>query len=85
MDIEKEIEAIKQRNIRVEADKAWERSPMRISLIMVITYILALFVLFVIKVPQFWLAALIPTLGYFLSTQSVPVVKRWWIKKYINK
>jgi len=40
-EIEEEIKGIKFRNKRVEAEKAWETSLFRISLIAVITYIAA--------------------------------------------
>jgi hypothetical protein len=80
-----EIAAIKERNRRVEADKAWERSGFRIFSITAITYIIASFVMYAIGIANYLLSALIPTIGYFLSTQSLPVIKRWWIKHFFNK
>ena len=77
--IEHELESIKQRNARVEADKAWEVSPMRIGTICGITYLVASVLLYVIGTERFWLGALVPTLGFFLSAQSLPAVKHWWI------
>ena len=84
MDFEHELREIKKRNIRVEADKAWETSYFRLILVAVITYVIALFVMRVIGVQNFFLSALIPTIGYILSVQSLPFVKRWWIKKYLK-
>lgn len=84
MDIEKEIGAIQERNARVEADKAWETSLFRKLLVSVITYIVASFALYVIGVSDFYLGAIIPTLGFFLSTLTIPTIKKWWIKKNIN-
>ena len=43
--LEKEIKLIKERNLRVEADKAWETSYFRIFLISAVIYVLAVFVL----------------------------------------
>ncbi len=83
--LEQEIGLIKQRNIRVEADKAWETSAFRIVSIMVITYIIASFVLYFIGANNFLLGALVPTVGYFLSTQSLPFIKRWWTNKFIEE
>lgn len=83
--LEKEIEAIKQRNLRVEADKAWEMSSFRIFSITVITYIIAVLVLYFIGAKNFLLSALVPALGFFLSIQSLPAVKKWWIKKILHK
>src|SRR5262249_2165459 len=77
--LEKELESIKQRNARVEADKVWETSAFRIGTICAITYVVAAVLLYVIGAERFWLGALVPTLGFFLSAQSLPAVKRWWI------
>ena len=82
MNVEQEILAIKERNRRVEADKAWETSNTRAFLILVVTYIFATLVLWIINVARPFLSSLIPTLGFFLSVQSFPFVKRWWLKRY---
>lgn len=84
MDIQEELQAIKERNRRVEADKAWETSLSRKALILVTTYLVASLALYVIGVPNFYLGAIIPTLGFFLSTLSFPAVKKWWIKKHLK-
>lgn len=81
MEFEKEIENIKERNIKVEKDKAWETSKTKAFILTVITYILACLLLFVIKNNDPFVNALIPTLGYFLSFQSLPFIKKWWIKR----
>ncbi len=83
--LENEIRAIKERNLRVEADKAWETSGFRIVSLCVITYIVAVCVLYVIGVGNFFLSALVPTAGFFLSVQSLPFIKRWWTKKFLRK
>jgi hypothetical protein len=77
--IENQLEIFKQRNARVEADKAWEASALRIATICVITYLIAAVFLLVIGAQRFWLDALVPPLGFFLSTRSLPAVKHWWI------
>jgi hypothetical protein len=78
--LEQEIELIKQRNARVDADKGWEVSLFRAFTICGITYVLAALLLYVIGTERFWLGALVPTLGFFLSSQSLPAIKRWWLK-----
>lgn len=83
--LEKEVQAIEERNVRVAADKAWETSLFRVSIISVMIYIVACLVLFVLGVREFIISALVPPIGYFLSMQSLPVIKRWWIRKYSNK
>lgn len=82
--IQQELDQVKQRNLRVEADKAWETSWMRIGSVALITYIIASLVMHALGVERFWLQAFIPTIGYILSTQSLPVIKRWWIKKFLK-
>lgn len=83
--LEKEITAIKERNLRVEADKAWETSNFRIFSITAITYVVAVLVLYFIGVKNFLLNALVPTAGFFLSIQTLPAVKKWWIKRFLIK
>jgi small-conductance mechanosensitive channel len=85
MDIEKEIQLIKDRNKRVEADKAWEVSILRKILILLVTYIIASLALYYIGTPRFYLGSIIPTVGFFLSTLGFPVVKKWWVKRYFDK
>ncbi len=79
------IEKIENRNKRVEKDKAWETSSARIILVTLITYIIATAVMWVIDVENPFTAAVIPTLGFFLSTLSLPVLKRIWIKTVHRK
>ncbi|MDP2656437.1 MAG: hypothetical protein Q8P11_02630 [bacterium] len=83
--LENEIRIIKERNDRVEADKAWETSSVRIGTIVIITYIVASVVLYTIGVKNYLLSALVPVVGFYLSTQSLPAIKRWWMKKYLLK
>jgi len=78
MDLEKEIELLKARNARVEKDKAWEVSWTRRFFIATSTYIVAGVWLVVIQDTNPWLKALVPSVGYLLSTLSIPVVKTWW-------
>ena len=84
-ELRREIEGIKARSARVEADKAWETSQFRILTITFITYMLATLVLYVIGIEKPYLGSLIPTLGFFLSVQSLPVVKRHWVKNYLER
>ena len=79
--IEQELENIKHRNQRVESNKAWETSAFRIGTICIITYLTAAAVLYVIGIKEYYYAAIVPAIGFWLSTQSLPVIKKWWIKK----
>ena len=82
--IEEEIILVKDRNKKVEINKAWEISRIRALSRLGITYVFASIALYVIGANNFLLGAIIPTLGYFLSTQSLPFIKKWWTKNYIK-
>mgnify|MGYP001558649214 CR=1 FL=1 len=85
-DIEKELQIIKDRNRRVEMDKAWEISWTRRLFIVVLTYAVASVWLVLINETVWYLKAFVPVAGYILSTLSLPAlarrsggVKRWWV------
>ena len=78
--LKEKIQNLEERNQKVESDKAWETSRFRVVLITVVTYIVASLVLRVIGVGNPFLNSLIPTIGYFLSTLSLPFIKKWWTK-----
>lgn len=83
--LEKEIEIIKARNLKVEADKAWEISWARRLFIAVSTYIIAgIWLVFAVHDSFPLLKAFVPTLGYLLSILSLPVIKEWWIKNHLK-
>lgn len=79
-EIVKEIQLLKARNERVEADKAWEVSWSRRLIIALITFIVASIWLRVIEESNVFLKAVVPTAGYLLSTISIPYIKRLWVK-----
>ena len=80
-ELENRIALIEERNKKVETDKAWETSKTRWISIVIITYILATFVMYIIHVPKPYLNSIIPTLGYLLSVQSLPFIKKLWMDK----
>lgn len=79
--IRREIDQIKQRNSKVEQDKAWEISLTRRTFLTALTYAVTSIVFLSIDVNQPLLAALIPTTGYVLSTLSLPLVKKAWLTR----
>ena len=81
MDIEQEILNLKDRNKKVEADKAWEVSWTRRITIAIFTYIIAEAWLLIIHEPRSWLKAIVPVARYVLSTLTLPPIKKWWIHK----
>ncbi|QQR79212.1 MAG: hypothetical protein IPJ68_02970 [Candidatus Moraniibacteriota bacterium] len=85
MNIDERLEIIEKRNARVEAEKAWETSLCRIASIMLVTYVIAYGAFIVIGNENPLRNALIPVIGYFLSTQSLPLLKKWWMESYYKK
>lgn len=84
-ELEKEIDTIKERNRRVEGDKAWETSWTRKILVALLTYIvISLFFTFA-GFPNPWLSSVVPTVGFILSTMSLSFVKSYWIKNIYKK
>ena len=79
MEIEKEIEQIKQRNKRVEQDKAWETSWTRRICIMILTYIVVIIYSYLVRnYDNIFLSSLVPVIGFTLSTLSLKVVRKIW-------
>lgn len=79
--LEKEIENIKNRNKRVELDKAWETSFTRKICIMILTYIVVVIYSYIIKkLDNIYLSSLVPVIGFFLSTLSLNIIRKIWEK-----
>jgi hypothetical protein len=85
MAIKDEIDKIKERNKRVEADKAWETSLARKVVIVTFTYSLSVIVLISIDAPNPFFNAAIPTLGFLLSTMTFGFIKKWWIQNMYRR
>ncbi len=81
----KTAETIKQRNARVEADKAWETSRTRRTIIVIGTYLAVGAYLTYLDVDKAWLHALVPAMAYVLSTLGLGAVKATWIKNIYKK
>lgn len=79
--LEKEIEKIKERNRRVEGDKAWETSWTRRIFLAISTYILVSIFLIAIGVAKPFISAIIPAIAYLISTFSLGILKSWWLQR----
>ncbi len=79
--LEQEVKKLKERNERVEADKAWETSWTRRGLIALFTYLALGLYLLAIKIPAPWLNAIVPTVGFLLSTLTFPFFRRLWLRR----
>jgi len=85
MDTKKEIEKIIKRNNKVEADKAWETSFYRKILIAILTYIVIVLFFHFAWFNKPFINAIVPTTGFLLSTLSMWLFKKIWIKNIYKK
>lgn len=83
--VQSDIKDIKARNQRVEADKAWETSWTRKLLIVLLTYIVVVSFFRVAELPRPFINAIVPVVGFALSTLTVRAIKTWWLKTSYKK
>ena len=79
--LEKRIKEIETRNQKVEQDKAWETSGLRKILIIIMTYIFAVLYLKLADTTNPYFGAVVPCVGFYLSTQSIQWMKKRWLEK----
>lgn len=78
--LEERVEAIEKRNREVELNKSWEGSWTRKLLVALFTYLsIALYFEYILEIDP-WLNAIVPTVGFLLSTLTLPYFKKIWIK-----
>ena len=82
MDLKKEVKLIKDRNRKVEADKAWETSWSRKVLVALLTYIVIVLFFYIAGLPKPFINSIVPTAGFVLSTATLPVFKKLWVKYF---
>jgi len=85
MDIEKEVEKIKKRNKKVEADKAWETSFFRKIIIAHLTYFVIVLFFYFAWFEKPFINAIVPTTWFILSTLSMWFFKGLWLKFIYKK
>lgn len=78
--LKKEIDKIKARNRKVELEKTWETSFVRKLSIAGLTYFVMIILMWSLNVEKPYLNAIIPTLGFVLSTLSLPFIKAVWLR-----
>ena len=83
-ELQLEIEEIKKRNQRVEADKAWETSWTRKLVVSVLTYIVIVVFFYFAGLPKPFINAIVPAVAFVLSTLTVPLFKKLWLTR-VNK
>ncbi|MCR4277718.1 MAG: hypothetical protein NUV80_03080 [Candidatus Berkelbacteria bacterium] len=80
-ELTKRVEVIEARNSKVELDKQWETSTFRKVFLLTITYVLLAIYITLIGVNRPWLNAIIPSLGFLISTLTLGWVKAVWINR----
>ena len=84
MNLEERIQKIEDRNSKVELDKAWETSYTRKIVLAAFTYIaIVLYLKFIVRIDP-WINAIVPSVGFLLSTLTLPYFKKLW-NKYIYR
>lgn len=86
--LEGALQAIHERNKKVEVQKAWETSKTRRTFIACVTYATAFVYMDVAlgePAGQAFMHAFVPMGGYLLSTFSLPVIKDHWIKRFYGQ
>jgi len=78
--LDKEINLIKDRNKKVETDKAWETSLARKIIIAILTYFVIVLFFHFAGLSKPFVNSIVPTAGFVLSTLSLPWFKKLWIK-----
>lgn len=86
MNLEEEINKIKERNKKVELDKKWETSITRKICIMILTYIVVVIYSYIIKkYDNIFLSSFVPVIGFLLSTFSLKYIRKIWENKVIRR
>lgn len=81
-ELDNRLKKIESRNRHVERDKAWETSNTRKVLIVAFTYTsIALYLKFVVRIDP-WINAIVPAVGFLLSTLTLPYFKTLWEKHF---
>lgn len=83
--LQEEIAALKARNKKVEANKKWEMSWIRRTLVALLTYGVMVIFMMVAQYDQPFLGALIPTIAYLISMSTLTFFKNCWLKKLDKK
>jgi hypothetical protein len=79
-DLERRITRIEDRNRRVELDKSWETSFFRKIILSALTYAVIVSFFVFAGLPNPLYNSVVPTLAFLISTLSLPVFKRIWLK-----
>ena len=80
--LESEIRKIKKRNQQKDLEKAWETSFFRKAVIAVLIYGLIVIFFYLTESPAPLKNALLATICFLLSTLSLKLFKKFWVKYF---
>jgi len=78
--LEARVQAIEERNARVERDKTWETSWARKLAILALTYIVIVLFMLVSRIENPWVNAVVPSVAFVISTATLPLIKKLFQK-----
>lgn len=84
-DLRRDVDELRARNLRVEREKAWETSWTRRILITAATWLGAWLWLRQMGVEHAERQAVLPSGAYAVSTLSLPVLRRLWIRLFVDR
>jgi hypothetical protein len=79
------IRAIEARNERVAREKAWETSTTRKVSILLLTYFVMVCLFMALDSGDAFRNAIVPTMGFFLSTLSLPIIRKAWVRRFSGR
>lgn len=79
-DLTEEIDKIRERNKRVEVDKAWETSTSRKIILALFTYIVIALFFLAAGLPKPFVNSIVPAAAFVVSTLSMPFFKKMWLQ-----
>ncbi len=82
--LEEEINKIKERNKRVETEKAWETSWTRRLMLASLTYMVIAILFISMGIVNPFKNAIVPSLAFIVSNLSMPFIKKFWLR-YIHQ
>ena len=83
--LEERLDALESRNKRVEADKKWETSLERRAALLGLTYVVMGVFLTLIDAARPWVNAIVPSLGFLLSTLTLRWLKLRWVERFLGE
>ncbi|XOU94922.1 MAG: hypothetical protein ACNFW9_02530 [Candidatus Kerfeldbacteria bacterium] len=79
-ELQNQINEIKERNKKVEADKTWETSWIRKIIVFILTYLVIVVFFLISELPSPFINAIVPALAFVISTLTLSLFKKIWLK-----